>query len=105
LLFRIEFFYIICPNNQAENSLKTIYYLEFPIVGMTKWSGARLLAPMEVASFLVLNLFQDPETSSGLERYNVQREIAPPPDFAQGDNPLAIEMIDTKQREPEINSD
>jgi hypothetical protein len=32
---------------------------------------------METASFPVLNLFQDPETSSGLERYSGQQEIAP----------------------------
>jgi hypothetical protein len=32
---------------------------------------------MKAASFPVLNLFQDPETSSGLERYSGQQEIAP----------------------------
>jgi hypothetical protein len=32
---------------------------------------------MEAASFLVLNLFQDLETSSRQERYSGQQEIAP----------------------------
>jgi hypothetical protein len=32
---------------------------------------------MGTASFLVLNLVPDPETSSGQERYSVQQEIAP----------------------------
>jgi hypothetical protein len=36
-----------------------------------------VLALVETASFLVLNLFQDPETSSGLERYSGRQEIAP----------------------------
>ncbi|MFV8388899.1 hypothetical protein [Flavobacterium sp. LB1P62] len=56
-----------------KNPYKAVIARDF-FLGLDKVPRIPFLAPMGVASFLVLNLFQDSETSSGLERYNVQRE-------------------------------